>query len=342
MTGSGLSGRSGWTCFVELRETGGFSRWKHFTMGKSDARKKRKAISRLSSGSGSDASPKHEAKRNNKDDETSFSNETLMAATGEQDETSPSSTDMWKALIRIEDNTNSLINDLKILQRNYNDLRASLEFSQSKIDVLAKNNDGLQTKMKEMDKQNSALKEEMSKMNTKLQESLKKNELLEKKMDAMTLKHDDLEQYTRKYNLEIDGIPEKQDENLEETVIKLARCMGIDLRPEDIDIVHRFKKGNRQPNPIIVRYSNYYSKDEMYRGRWKLRKANVRHISGAEKIYINENLTAQKAALFKKVRDKKRLREGWKVWTTDGKIFIKSDLTTNAIRINADEDIDKL
>ena len=57
----------------------------------------------------------------------------------------------------------------------------------------------------------------------------------------------------------------------------------------------------------------------MYHGRRKLRKVNVRHISGAENIYINENLTAQRAALFKKVRDKKRWREGWKVWTTDGK-----------------------
>ena len=84
-----------------------------------------------------------------------------------------------------------LINDLKILHRNYNDLPASLEFSQSKIDVSAKSNDSLQTEMKKMDKQNSALKERMSKTNTKLQKSLKKNELLEEKMDAMTLKHDD-------------------------------------------------------------------------------------------------------------------------------------------------------
>ena len=45
--------------------------------------------------------------------------------------------------------------------------------------------------------------------------------------------------------------------------------MGTDLRLEDIDIVHRFKKGNRQPNPIIVRFNNYYSKDKMYRGTGK-------------------------------------------------------------------------
>ena len=106
----------------------------------------------------------------------------------------------------------------------------------------------------------------------------------------MNSKHDDLEQYTRKYNLEIDGIPEVPGEDLEDILIKLARSIDADVGPDDIDIVHRFKKGKRQPNPIIVPFNNYYSKGEMYYGRRKLRKVNVRHISGAEKIYINENL----------------------------------------------------
>jgi len=68
------------------------------------------------------------------------------------------------------------------------------------------------------------------------------------------------------------------------------------------------------------------------------------HISGAEsRIYINENLTAQRAPLFKKVRDKKQLRKGWKVWTTDGKIFVKPDLSLDyVIRINNVEDLEKL
>ena len=81
----------------------------------------------------------------------------------------------------------------------------------------------------------------------------------------------------------------------------------------------------------------------MYYGRRKLRKVNVRHISGAEKIYINENLTSQRAALFKKVRDKKRLRQGWKVWTTDWKIFVKPDSSLDYItRINSIEDLEKV
>ena len=141
----------------------------------------------------------------------------------------------------------------------------------------------LQTKIEAMEMANFELRENVSNMEAKLQESLMKNVLLEEKIHAINSKHDDLEQFTRKYNLEIDGISEVHGEDLEDVVIKLARSIDADVGPEDIDIVHRFKKGKRQPNPIIVRFNNYYSKKKMYYGRRKLRKVNVRHISGAEK-----------------------------------------------------------
>ena len=79
-------------------------------MVKPTRRKKGKA----SSGSNSDTSPKQETQRNNLDEKVSFLSKSLMAAQIDQDETSPSYSDMWKVLMRIEDNTNSLINDLRL------------------------------------------------------------------------------------------------------------------------------------------------------------------------------------------------------------------------------------
>lgn len=113
-------------------------------------------------------------------------------------------------------------------------------------------------------------------------------------------KLEDLEQYTRKFNLEICRIPEDEDEDLKDTIIKLSECLNVDLRVKDIDIVHRFKTGNMASKPIIVRFSNCFSKDEMYRSRWKRRNANVSSVFVAEKIYINENLTARKLVCLKR------------------------------------------
>ena len=57
--------------------------------------------------------------------------------------------------------------------------------------------------MEAMEKTNFVLRENVSNIEAKLQESLMKNVLLEEKIHEINSKHDDLEQYTRKYNLEI-------------------------------------------------------------------------------------------------------------------------------------------
>ena len=62
-----------------------------------------------------------------------------------------------------------------------------------------------------------------------------KNVPLEEKIHEMNTKHDDLEQYARKYDLEIDGIQGVHGEDLDYIVIKLARSIDADVGPEDID-----------------------------------------------------------------------------------------------------------
>ncbi|KAK3730884.1 hypothetical protein QZH41_002977 [Actinostola sp. cb2023] len=45
--------------------------------------------------------------------------------------------------------------------------------------------------------------------------------------------------YGRKHNLEIHGVPEEKEEDLDEVVSKVAECVGVDMEEEDVDIVHR-------------------------------------------------------------------------------------------------------
>lgn len=62
---------------------------------------------------------------------------------------------------------------------------------------------------------------------------------LEERLDALELEHDTLEQYTRKYNVEIHGVPEQRDENLSVLISSIATELGTSVRSEDFDIVHR-------------------------------------------------------------------------------------------------------
>ena len=246
------------------------------------------------------------------------------------------------------------LKDIKDLQKNYNELQKSLEFSQAKIDEQTKSNSYLQAKVKGLEKKNTDMKKELESNAVKASKQMETScsRLIEEmasnlqKEDGQIIlletKLDDLEQYTRKFNLEIWGIPEDKDKDLEDTIIKLSKCLNVDLRVKDIDIIHRFKKGNMTPKAIIVHFSNYYSKDEMYHSRWKLRNANVSSIFCAEKIYINENLTALRAGLFKKVRDQKCLHQEWKIWTVDGNMFIKPSPSSRTYKINSLDDLSSL
>ena len=103
------------------------------------------------------------------------------------------------------------------------------------------------------------------------------------------------------------------------------------------------KKGNLRPRPIVVRFTNYYSRNSLYRNRTKLRKVNVgRFIEEADRVYINEKLTALRSELFKKVRDK-NVHPNWRIWTLDGTIFVKTDPTGSfAIPIKCEADLAKL
>jgi len=85
-----------------------------------------------------------------------------MAAQIGQDETIPYTSDMWKKLMRKEDNSSSLINDFGALQRNYNELRASLEFSQAKMEDLSRSNSALQTEIEAIEKNKFVPTENMS------------------------------------------------------------------------------------------------------------------------------------------------------------------------------------
>ena len=69
----------------------------------------------------------------------------------------PAPAAIWETLVRIEANNNCLISDQKSLQRSYEELRDSLEFTQSKMEEMAKSNSALQEQMKEMAKTNTAM-----------------------------------------------------------------------------------------------------------------------------------------------------------------------------------------
>ena len=167
-------------------------------------------------------------------------------------------------------------------------------------------------------------------------------------MQTLEYEHDALEQYTRKFNIEIHGIPEYEGENLQDIVIKTGQRMSVDVITEDIDIVHRLYQKSPAIKPIIVRFTTYKKRREFYKSRFNLKEANTTEIIGSTqgdtegRIFINENLTQYRQEILAKARKMKRANKIYRVWTVDGKIFVRKTEESRPRRISEVWDLEEL
>ena len=159
--------------------------------------------------------------------------------------------------------------------------------------------------------------------------------------------HDALEQYGRRNNLRVSGIPEPnlqpdQIEDTTSTVVKLANevlKVVPPLQNSDIEVSHRLKKSrharDNEPRSIIVRFRSKHERFRVISNRKQLKDYNVTNDS---KIFINEDLTAMRAKLFSTIRTLHKKRHFQQVWTYNGTIRVK-DLQGLVKVIHNNEDI---
>ena len=161
------------------------------------------------------------------------------------------------------------------------------------------------------------------------------------------LANDALEQYGRRNNLRISGIPESalaegENEDTTAAVVNLANTvLHLDppLHPSDVEVSHRLRKPRNakpsEPRPIIVRYR---SKAERYRVISNRKNLKPYNESKDVKVFINEDLTSARAKFFSTVRLLFRQKHFSQVWTYNGCIKVK-DLQGTVKSINSIDDV---
>ena len=134
---------------------------------------------------------------------------------------------------------------------------------------------------------------------------------MERQVENLEFDHDTLEQYTRKFNVEVHGIPECEGENLREIITKVGQKISVDISDDDIDIVHRLYRKPPAKKPIIVRFTSHKKKREFYKGRFNIKDTNLSGIFGSvlsdseARIFINKNLTQRRQELLAMARNMK-------------------------------------
>ena len=82
---------------------------------------------------------------------------------------------------------------------------------------------------------------------------------LKKLQQSTTMHLDELEQYGRRENLEIHGVPTMRNESTNQIVKTVAKTLNVQLNERHISTSHRLKQNEedtRQHPPIIVRFTN--------------------------------------------------------------------------------------
>ena len=157
----------------------------------------------------------------------------------------------------------------------------------------------------------------------------------------------------RRSCLRISGIPESANEDVSKVVLDIARRVGADIKPEDIDRTHRvgivrdqnvnrndeneMADGRRfmrnKGREIIIKFNNYNARLKMLKGRASLREQKAN-------IYINEDLTKTRKDLAFECRRLLKAKSITKTWVYNGNVYCQ-DRSNNKVRVTSLEDLDR-
>ena len=174
-----------------------------------------------------------------------------------------------------------------------------------------------------------ALKEDNAQLRNKV-------ELLEKKLTEAEVSQNNFEQYKRKNNIEIQGIPSQiSDEKLEEKVIEVFSAMNIAITKNNVEDCHRLGKSSKSTTVQFVNREHCYAILSKKCETSKIYKSKLSFESNV-KLYVSENLTPYNQHLAWKCRELKRSGVIHSSWSSKG--IIKLRCTANEHPISTDHE----
>ncbi len=185
---------------------------------------------------------------------------------------------------------------------------------------------------------NIAISETLKPLQADIKLLKSENKALRSELAEVKVKSNENEQYSRRNNVRIFGLPENVHENCYDVVLDLCGELNIDISRNELDRVHRVGRVlNRSnsytnvadhPRPMIVKLIGHQSKLKLIKARKNLKGKDV---------YIREDLTKVNHALLMFV--KKNCVEKTIVYTVDGVIMARIPGSGKFYRIKTKDDM---
>lgn len=184
------------------------------------------------------------------------------------------------------------------------------------LDVLKSNDFMEKLSMLISEAVSTQIKQEISKQNDAIRCLEEKFDNLKVENDALKLRAEKTELYSRKNNLRITGVPENENEDTEQIILKLLheKLNLKHISRTDIEKCHRI--GEKKPQgkrTIFVRLHDIKIRNQIYKSKKGLKGLRV---------LIREDLTVSRLELYKKAIEEFQYKN---TWTSQGVIFITHD-----------------
>ncbi|KAI5738952.1 hypothetical protein M8J77_013103 [Diaphorina citri] len=210
-------------------------------------------------------------------------------------------------------------------------------------------------RLNSMNESMTNMQAEMNQINIKLTSVLKENEELkqeavkrEKIIKEMDKRMNLLEQRTRVNNIEICNFPQTPNEDLTEVVKAVGKTLKVNIKTEDIQVVHRVQRFNKETTKnIIVNFISRWKKMEIVNAAKSFTKSNKRNINSRDinqhvkesDIYIGDHLTPYNKKLLNKTKILAK-EKGWRfVWVRDCTIHVRQNEGTRTYTMKDEEDL---
>lgn len=217
------------------------------------------------------------------------------------------------ALSTLSEQLGSLFNEMREFRDESKAMGQSIDSTHEKIDEI-----------KDMF---SAQRVDINKCLGGIEELRDENAYLQRELESVKRDLCDLQQYTRRNTVDIQGVPESKPENVFEAVRRVASVLRFDLKPDMVDAVHRLKGGkdDSKPRGIILKFVRRGDCDELLRLAKVKRgfKASELGVNSENKIYVNPSLSKTNRELL--FLAKLAVRDGVVkyAWYSNGKVLVR-------------------
>lgn len=167
-------------------------------------------------------------------------------------------------------------------------------------------------------------------------------------------------QYSLRNEVEIAGIPETLNENLDHVVRVTAQKLGEELGDNDVDFITRVGARRpssahvptkadglleRAPRTIVLRLLRRSKRDQILKAsksRRNITSADLEVAGAPLKLYINERLTKHNRVLFRDARTRAKIHGYLFCWCSNGSIYVRQREGKAAVAIRMQSDLDRV